>query len=140
MMPERNTGEKWDSGISPAIGIILVAVVVIVLVAAGFLVMSNVMTDLQQEKDVQMNVQLSGNDIVVMVFGGADAETLRIITIYIDGGSGGMISQEKKAVVGSPITYTNLAIGLTGSNFVMVKGTFTDNSVVLLKNTKLMFS
>ena len=51
-----------------------------------------------------------------------------------------MISQEKKAVAGSPITYTNMAIGLTGSKFVMVKGTFTDNSVVLLKNTKLVFS
>ena len=87
-----------------------------------------------------MNVLLSGNDIVVTVFGGADAESLRIITIYIDEGIGGMISQEKKAVVGSPVTYTNMAIGLTGSKFVMVKGTFTDNSVVLLKNTKLVFS
>ena len=49
-MPEQNTEEMHDSGISQAVGIILVAGVVIVLVAAGFLVLSNIMIDLQQEK------------------------------------------------------------------------------------------
>lgn len=139
-MPGQKGRESHENGISPAIGIILVAVVVLGVVAAGLVVMSNVVTELEMEKDVQMNVQLSGNDVVLTVFGGDDAASLRIITIYIDGVEGGMFQQERNACIGSPITYTNMASGLTGSKFVMVKGTFADNSIVLLKNTKLMFS
>ena len=137
---ERNLKDSSDSGISPAIGVLLVIAVIVVLVAAGFVVMSNVMIELEVEKDVQMNVQLSGNDVVLTVFGGNDAPTLRIVTVYIDGVDGGLLSQERKAIVGSPIIYTNMAVGITGSKFVMIKGTFADNSIAVLKNTKLMFS
>lgn len=139
MKPDVKLVKTSENAISPVIGIGLVIVVIAILVGVGFMAMSNVMTEIQTEKDVQMNIQLSGNDIVVTIFSGDDAESLRVVSLFIDT-PGDMLNLEKPAAVGTPITFSNVAKGVTGSRFVMVRGKFNDNSDALLKQTKLTFS
>lgn len=48
-------------------GVVLVIVVIAVLVGVGFVVMTNIMDEVQSSRDVQMNIVLSGNDIIATV-------------------------------------------------------------------------
>ncbi|HJK79395.1 MAG TPA: hypothetical protein O0Y06_00665 [Methanocorpusculum sp.] len=126
---------------TPAMGVVLVIVVIAVLVGVGFVVMTNIMDEVQSSRDVQMNIVLSGNDIIATVLPGSDAEHLRIITIYVDGADSVPESFRTREVsVGVPIVYEGIAYGVVGTRFVMVKGTFSDGKDAILKNVRIQFS
>lgn len=56
-----------STSFTPAMGVVLVIVVIAVLVGVGFVVMTNIMDEVQSSRDVQMNIVLSGNDIIATV-------------------------------------------------------------------------
>ena len=122
-------------------GVVLVIIVIAALVGLGYIVMTNIMDEVQSSRNVQMNVVLSGNDIIATVLPGADAEHLRIITIYVDGSDRMPESLRMREVsVGVPIIYEGIAYGVVGTRFVMVKGTFSDGEDAILKNVRVQFS
>lgn len=122
-------------------GVILVIMVIGVLVGAGLFIMSNIVDKGSSGCDVQLNLVLSGNDIVVTILPGADVSSLRTIEVYVDGANASSDSYCVRGVsVGVPIVYENIALGITGMRFVMVKGTFCDGSDQLLKKSRIQFS
>ncbi len=122
-------------------GVVLVVVVIALLVGSGLFVMNNIMTEVQTSRDVQMNLVLSGNDIIVTTLPGGDAVSLRSITVYIDGSNFLSDADRTRMVsIGVPIVYENIAKGITGTRFVMVKGTFSDGNDEILKQIRIQFS
>lgn len=122
-------------------GVILVIVVIGVLVGAGLFVMSNIVGEAQSGCDVQLNLVLSGNDIVVTILPSADVQYLRTIAVYVDGADASYEFRRVREVsVGIPIVYEDIAVGITGTRFVMVKGTFYDGRDQLLKQSRIQFS
>ena len=130
-----------NTSLTPAMGVVLVVVVIALLVGSGLFVMNNIMTEVQTSRDVQMNLVLSGNDIIVTTLPGGDAVSLRSITVYIDGSNFLSDADRTRMVsIGVLIVYENIAKGITGNRFVMVKGTFSDSNDEILKQIRIHFS
>ncbi|MDE2442929.1 MAG: hypothetical protein O0X49_00920 [Methanocorpusculum sp.] len=126
---------------TPAMGVVLVIVVIAALVGVGLFVMTNIMDEVQSSRNVQMNIVLSGNDIIATVLPSSEASSLRIITIYVDGADTTPESFRTREVsVGVPIVYEGIASGVIGTRFVMIKGTFSDGRDAILKNVRIQFS
>ncbi len=122
-------------------GVVLVIVVIAALVGVGLFVMTNIMDEVQSSRNVQMNIVLSGNDIIATVLPSSEASSLRIITIYVDGADTTPESFRTREVsVGVPIVYEGIASGVIGTRFVMIKGTFSDGRDAILKNVRIQFS
>ncbi|MDU9376126.1 hypothetical protein McpSp1_07160 [Methanocorpusculaceae archaeon Sp1] len=130
-----------NTSFTPAMGVVLVIAVIGLLVGSGLFVMENIMTEVQTTRDVQINLVLSGDDIVVTVLPGDDAAFLRYVTIYVDGSdSFSDAERTKSASISVPIVYESIAHGVTGTRFVMVKGTFSDGKDEILKQIRIQFS
>lgn len=122
-------------------GVVLVIIVVVALVGVGLFVMTNLMDEMQSSHNVQINVVLSGNDIITTILPGYDAEELRTITVYVDGAESIPESfRTREVLIGVPIVYEGIAYGVVGTRFVMVRGTFSDGKDIILKNVMIQFS
>ena len=91
--------------------------------------------------DVDVAAQVSGNDILVTIHGGDDLPRVTKIHVRIEGMSQICRNidraqfEAKKTVV-----CTDLAKGVKGNQFVIVEGTLTDDSIVMLDYHRILFT
>lgn len=125
--------------ISRILAVLLVVVVIIVLIVAGMFAMNQIVDN--SYDNVDAIVQLQGNDVVVTIIGGADADKVAGLHAYIDGMESNAPANTKRSItIGEPVVFTNLAKGVTGTGFVVVEAIFQDGSTGVVTFARMKFS
>lgn len=89
--------------------------------------------------DVETLIRLSGNDVIVSVIGGDDADNISSIYVYYKNGKDSQVPRNpgntyNNVIVDEPIVFKDMAKGLKGSNSIVVEAVFDDPS----KSTKII--
>lgn len=133
------TNKPGSSGFSSLIGILLVIGIVLGLVFLGVYCMDQIVDTSYDNVDV--TVQVSGNDVVVTVLGGSEVSHLTAVHAHIDGAKSFTPNDNfQKYSPGQPIVFSGLASDVTGSAFVVVKGKFGDGRVGVITYSRLQFT
>lgn len=89
------------------------------------------------DPDVLMHAAISGNDIIVTIYEGGRVDELVQISLEIEGYSP-VIQDVPKGE--REIVYSGVAVQITGTRNVGLRGIFTDGTVKLLKVLVLKFT
>lgn len=138
-----HTASSGHGGGSAVLVILLIIGIVLLLVGVGIYALNGALGSLQEEKHVNMNLMLSGNDIVVSIHPDFDAPELTAITLHIDGVPIPHGEDRRSLPVSDDtvyVTYLDLAKGVTGQRFVLLTGSFTDGSEALIYTRKIAFT
>ena len=138
-------GSEFQNGVSfasllshPAVKILIFVCIILVSVFMWFVVLDQMV---QQTNDVEMSVQVSGNDIVVVVFESESAQRIRSLHAYIEGKTNrGSAMTRDHIFPGTAVVFQNLASDVSGTQFVIIEATFTDGSSGIVKYVRLLFS
>lgn len=141
----RHAASSGHGGDSAVLVILLIIGIVLFLVGVGIYTLTGTLGSLQEEKHINMNLMLSGNDIVVSIHPDFDAPALTAITLHIDGVSIPPGDDRRRGLCRSSgdslqITYFDLAKGVTGQRFVLLTGSFTEGSEALIYTRKIAFT
>ena len=120
--------------------VFLIAAVIMILVGAlsGLLFGANYIVDQSlSDPDVLVNPSLAGNDIVVTIYEGRRISELEQISVEIEGYAPVVMNVQKGA---SEVVFTGIAVHITETRTVGVRGIFTDGTVKLLKIVELKFT
>lgn len=123
--------------LSPAICVVLIICGVATLLGVGFLALGYVAD--QATSDVDIILQLSGDDILVTLVDGGKARQIQVLTTHIEGHADARFSVQNPAV-GEPVTFPNMGEGINGEEFVIVEATFIDGTEAVLDYVRLRFS
>lgn len=125
---------------SQVMAIVIAIVVVIALIGIGLFAMGQLVET--SYDNVDAIVQLSGNDVVVTILGGENADKIVALHAYIDGvGDPNAPGNTKRPIViGEPVPFSNLARGVTGTGFVVVEAIFSDGSQGVVTYSRMKFS
>ena len=123
---------------------LFIVVVVIIGSIAGLIALgSNLVVQVvgTTELDVDVGIQVSGNDIIITVHGGKDVYRVAKIHVRIEGGSSTYPNIDRSQFEGKkPVVCTDLAKGVKGNRFVIVEGTLTDESTALIEYHRITFT
>lgn len=120
--------------------VFLIAAVIMILVGAlsGLLFGASYIVDQSlSDPDVLVNPSLAGNDIVVTIYEGRRISELEQISVEIEGYAPVVMNVQKGA---SEVVFTGIAVQITETRTVGVRGIFTDGTVKLLKIVELKFT
>ncbi len=136
---EFQNGASFTSLLSrPAIKILIFVCIILAAVFLWFVVLDQMV---QQTNDVEMSVQVSGNDIVVVVFESESAQRIRSLHAYIEGKTNRASAMTRDHLLpGTAVIFHNLASDVSGTQFVIIEATFTDGSCSIVKYARLLFS
>lgn len=125
--------------LSPVMILGLIIGIVIALIIFGVFAMGEIVDSTYD--DVDVTVRVSGNDVMVTVIGGNDVVHVTGIRAYIDG-SPEISAREYQPIesLGSPILFTDLAKGVSGSAFVIVEAAFEDGTRGIINYARLQFN
>ncbi|MEA5037362.1 hypothetical protein SDC9_23539 [bioreactor metagenome] len=118
----------------------LTATVIIILIGAlsGLLFGASYIVDQSlSDPDVLVNPSLSGNDIVVTIYEGRRLHELTQLSVEIEGYSPVVRDVQKGA---HEVVFTGIAVQITETRTVGVRGIFIDGTVKLLKVVELKFT
>lgn len=143
-MPEKRTSEVQNSVSSPSplsrpvVRVLIFVCIILVCLSLWFVVMGQMV---QETNDVEMSVQVSGNDVIVVVFASEDAQRIHALHAYIDGKTDRAGAMTRDHIVpGTAVIFHNLASGISGTQFVIIEATFTDGSNGIVKYSRLLFT
>ncbi|MDV0443266.1 hypothetical protein [Methanorbis rubei] len=132
-----DTRSARHSGFFPLlIGIILIIGIIGGLVFAGIMAMDRIVENV--EKNAAVIVHLYGDDIEVMILSSSFEKEITSIEISID-----EVPDSRRihpVTLGTPFLFKNIAVGVTGSKFVVINAVFTDGSSTVIHYTKFQFS
>ncbi len=89
------------------------------------------------DPDVLMQAAISGNDIVVTIYEGTRVDEMVQLSLEIEGYSPVIMDVPKGE---GEIVYSGVAVQITGTRKVGLRGIFTDGSVILPKILVLKFT
>lgn len=119
---------------------VIVIVVVMILVLVSLWNYSMYLLD-EQTPDVEMSVQISGNDIVVVLFTSENARNIYALHAYIEGIIDRAHAQTCDDItVETPIIFRGMAQGVSGPQFVIIEATFKDGTRNIVKYSRIFFS
>lgn len=129
-----------EDAVSPVIATILLIALVVVLVAAVAAVVLPMVGDIGTVKSVSAAVTLNdaGTLPVVTVLGGADAETIEKLSVYVSGTRDAVISVQSP-LVGKPYSSKLSGLGAVGMQTVSVAAEFADGTLQTLYTGELVF-
>ena len=130
-------------GGSVVLVVLAVICVILLLVGVGIYVLTETVVSLEDERKVNVQLMLSGNDVVVSIYPEYDASSLTSVTLYIDGVDISAGQDTRQVSVGdrsASLTYTDLAKGVTGQRFIMITGHFQDGAETLIYTNKISFT
>ncbi len=115
-------------------GIILIALLILILLAAtitGIFSSRIVMEHPLLTKDVKTVVSVSGDDVVIFIFGGKDAADLTDIIICI---KEVQLTEDQtmRHVYNNTCIFPGVAKGISGNRDISIKGVFSDGFVTTL--------
>ncbi|MCZ0860701.1 hypothetical protein O0S10_05575 [Methanocorpusculum sp. MG] len=123
--------------------ILVVICIIVLLVGVGIYALTETVVSLEGDKEVNVQLMLSGNDVVVSIYPEYDASFLTSITLHIDGVVIPADQETRQVSVRNTIayvTYSGLAKGVTGKHFIMITGRFRDGSETLIYTNKISFT
>jgi cytochrome b len=130
-------------GRSVIVVILAVICIIALLVGVGIYALEETVISLEGDKKVNVQLMLSGDDVVVSIYPGHDASFLTSITLHIDGVVIPAGQETRRVSVRNMltyITYSDLAKGVTGQHFIMITGSFQDGSGALIYTNKISFT
>lgn len=121
-----------------AIFLIITVMLILAGSLAGLLFGASYIVDQSlDDPDVLVHAAISGNDIVVTIYEGRRIDELVQISLEIEGYSPVVQDVPNGA---KEIVYSGVAVQITGTRNVGLRGIFNDGSVVLLKVLVLKFT
>lgn len=120
-------------------GVLLVIGIIVALVFVGVVAMEKIAD--ASHGEMHAVVQILGNNVVVTQFSDTEPVVIAEVLAYIDGVAetrGKYVV--KNPSVGKPVTFEELADGVTGSAFVIVEATFSDGTHEIVDYTRLQFA
>ena len=129
-----------DDGVSPVVATILLVAIVVVLAAVVASTVIPMAGNIGTVKSVSAVVTLNdaGTLPVVTVVGGADAEYVEKLTVYVSGTKDAVIS-EPNPLVGKPYTSDLQGLGAVGRQAVSIVASFDDGTVQTLYTGTFVF-
>lgn len=118
----------------------LIMTIVLILAGSlfGLLLGANYIFDQSlSDPDVLLNPVISGNDIIITIYEGRRVSEMVKLSVQIEGYSP-VVRDVPKGV--TEIEFRGIAMYITGTRSVGVRGTFSDGSVALLKVASLKFT
>ncbi|MDU9375685.1 hypothetical protein McpSp1_02640 [Methanocorpusculaceae archaeon Sp1] len=125
-----------QGGFSLLIGAILIAGIIFGMVFVGIMAMDKIVEN--AESNAAVTVHLHGDDIEVMILSSSFGEEIISIDISIDGVPDSRMTMP--ATIGAPIFCDNIAVGVTGSKFVVIHAMFADGTSAVIHYTRVQFS
>ena len=124
-MPEKRKSEV-QNGVSstsllsrPIVTILVFVCIILIAVFIWFVVLDQMV---QETNPVDMSVQVSGNDVIVVVFDSENAQYIHSLHAYIEGKTSRDSAMTRDHIVpGAAVTFHNLAADLSGSQFVIIE-------------------
>ncbi len=130
-------------GGSVVLVVLAVICIILLLVGVGIYVLTETVVSLEDERKVNVQVMLSGNDVVVSIYPEYDASSLTSVTLHIDGvdiSAGQNTRQVSVRDRSASLIYAGLAKGVTGQRFIMITGHFQDGAETLIYTNKISFT
>ncbi|MDV0440873.1 hypothetical protein [Methanorbis furvi] len=123
-------------GFSLLVGAILIAGIIFGMVFVGIMAMDKIVEKV--ESNAAVTVHLHGDDIEVMILSSSFAEEIISIEVSIDG-----VSDSRMVIpvtLGTPVFCDDIAVGVTGSKFVVINAMFADGTSAVIHYTRVQFS
>lgn len=130
-------------GGSVVIVILAIICIIVLLVGVGVYALTETVISLEEDKNVHVQVMLSGDDVIIGIYPDYDASYLTSIALHIDGVVIPTGQETRPVSVGNNltyITYFGLAKGVTGQHFIMITGSFQEGSEALIYMSKISFT
>ena len=121
-----------------AVFLIITIIVILIISLTGLLFGAGYILDQSlEDPDVLMHAAISGNDIVVTIYEGGRVDEMTQISLEIEG----YAPVVKSVPYGErEIVFTGIALEITGTRNVGLRGIFSDGSVKLLRVLVLKFT
>ena len=120
--------------------VILAVIIILIMVALGFLAMFGTAYYVDASLDdpaVLLHVSLSGDDIIISIYGGREVDNLVQLEIEVEGYAHVMMDVPPGA---KEVVLSHAAYGVTGTRTVGVHGIFRDGRNMMLIVSSIKFT